>query len=210
MFKLLFLSAFLFISSAGHSQIDSSLFTVRLSSFNLSGGNNIARLHWNTACFLDYAQFEIQRSSEGNNFTTISTFTADRLRCLQPFDYVDTISAPGQSFFYRINVGNLDGKFYHSAIRSLSFNTKGFDLLNVLPNVTSGTISYAISNEKEELMTVFLINQSGAIVIRRQLKVQKGINGFSLPVTNTSSAVYWLQIRNSNGDIKTKKIVVVQ
>ena len=65
-------------------------------------------------CFLLYAKFEVQRSIDGRNYTTINTFEADQLRCKQPFNFIDR-NVSG-TLFYRIKVGDLDGRFSASKI----------------------------------------------------------------------------------------------
>lgn len=57
---------------------------VRLSTLDARSNGNDARLDWKVVCFLDYAKFEIQRSADGSNYTTINIFEADYLRCRQP------------------------------------------------------------------------------------------------------------------------------
>ncbi len=88
--KILAIVVLIIASQIASAQSDSSYYTVRLSSFDVSASNNITRLHWKTVCFLQYANFQIQKSADGKDFTTISSFTADRLRCQQPFDFTDS------------------------------------------------------------------------------------------------------------------------
>lgn len=78
---------------AASAQSDSSYYTVRLSSFDASVTNNITQLRWKTVCFLPYANFQIQKSANGTDYNTISSFTANRLRCQQPFDFMHSSSA---------------------------------------------------------------------------------------------------------------------
>jgi len=112
---------------AASAQSDSSYYTIRLSSFDVSVTNNVTKLHWKTICFLQYANFQIQKSANGTDYNTISSFTADRLRCQQPFDFTDSSSANQGNIFYRINVGNIDGTFYNSAVRRVYLKEKGFE-----------------------------------------------------------------------------------
>ncbi len=91
---------------------------------------------------MQYANFQIQKSANGKDFSTISSFTADRLRCQQPFDYTDSSKTYQGNIFYRINVGNIDGKFYHSSVRSVYIKEKGFDLVSVYPTIVKSSINF--------------------------------------------------------------------
>lgn len=125
-FTILFL---LIVCTSTSAQSDSNYLPVRLASFDVSANNNIAKLNWRTICYLQYANFQIQKSADGKNFTTIYSFTADKLRCRQPFDFTDSSLSNLGNVYYRINVGNIDGQFLSSAIRNVYLQERGFDLI---------------------------------------------------------------------------------
>ncbi len=82
---------------------------VRVSYLNATQNNNKTRLNWKVVCYLTYANFEIQRSINGFDYTTINSFTADRIRCLSPFDFDDAIFSART--YYGLKVGDKDGNF---------------------------------------------------------------------------------------------------
>jgi hypothetical protein len=90
-----------------HAQNDSSIYPVSLSSLEGGVSNNYARLKWKTVCYLSFANFRIQKSLMAQTFSTINSFVADRLRCQQPFEFVDSSSYNSGNGFYRINVGDM-------------------------------------------------------------------------------------------------------
>lgn len=117
---LLFLCCF---SVTANSQIYvNDSIPIRLSAIEARTVGDNARLDWKVVCLLPYARFEIQRSLNGVNFTTINSFEADRARCRQPFDFTDA-NTTGTSF-YRIRVGDLDGRFFHSKIVAVTGKEK--------------------------------------------------------------------------------------
>ncbi len=195
------------ISYSAYSQTDSSFFTVRLSSFDVSFHNNISKLHWKTVCFLQYANFEIQRSANGIDYSTISSFTADRLRCQQPFDFVDSLTGNPGSIFYRINVGNIDGTFYHSAIRRVSITGKGFGLVNVYPTIVSGNINFSVISSDKETFRAIILDQRGIIIKEQQNQAPKGLSNYNIQMGNLPAGYYWLQVTNDKGEVKTEKFI---
>lgn len=180
---------------AGSAQSDSSYYnTVRLSSFDVSVANNITKLHWKTICFLQYANFQIQKSANGTDYNTISSFTADRLRCQQPFDFTDSLSANQGNIFYRINVGNIDGTFYNSAVRRVYLKEKGFDLLAIYPTIVTSSANFTLSSADNKTFYATIINQSGVSVKKIKLKVPKGLSFYSLQTSGLPPGYYWLQV----------------
>lgn len=195
------------VASGVNAQSDSSFFTVRLSSFDVSAYNNIAKLHWKTVCYLQYANFEIQRSANGTDYTTINSFTADRLRCLQPFDFADSSLSNQGNVFYRINVGNIDGTFYHSVVRSVNLQAKRFDLVNVYPTIATNVINFSVTNGENETFRAIVVDQRGSIVKEQKHQAPKGLSYYNFRVDNLPSGYYLLQVSNEKGEIKTAKFI---
>ena len=205
--KVLAISVLIIASQIASAQSDSSYYTVRLSSFDISVSNNITKLHWKTVCFLQYANFQIQKSANGKEFTTISSFTADRLRCQQPFDFTDSSSTNQGNVFYRINVGNIDGKFYNSAVRRVYLKEKGFDLIAIYPTIVTLSANFTLSSADNKTFYATIINQSGVSVKKIKLQVPKGLSYYSLQTSGLPPGCYWLQVLNEQGEVKTKKFI---
>ncbi len=195
------------VASGVNAQSDSSFFTVRLSSFNVSANNNISKLHWKTVCYLQYANFEIQKSTNGKDYTTINSFTADRLRCLQPFDFVDSSVGNQGNVFYRINVGNIDGTFYNSAVRRVFLKEKGFDLVSVYPTIVGNTINFSVTNNDVENFRALIIDQRGIILKEEKYQAPKGLSYYNFQLNNLPQGYYLLQVLNDKGEIKTAKFI---
>ncbi len=195
------------ISNQAVAQVDSSFYTVRLSSFDASVNNKAITLHWKTVCFLEFANFQIQKSLNGRDYNTISSFAADKLRCQQPFDFIDTANLASSYIFYRINVGNIDGKFYNSIVRRLYVKEQGFGLLTVYPTVVNSSINFTLSNGQTETFTAFIINQSGVILRQQKLSANRGISNYNFQTNNLSAGVYFLQVVNEKGELTTAKFI---
>lgn len=204
--KKIFSFIILFIIYNGISaQSDSNDLPVRLSSFDVGVNKNIAKLHWSTICYLQYANFQIQKSADGKIFTTINTFTADKLRCRQPFDFSDSSFTNLGNVFYRINVGNIDGEFFSSAIRTVYLKEDGFNLISVYPAMVNSTLNFSLSDNRNESFWVSIINELGAFVKQHQFQAVNGITKYIINADNLPTGVYWLQVSNRKGNSKTAK-----
>lgn len=187
------------------AQGDSNYLPVRLSSFDVGVNNNIAKLHWSTICYLQYANFQIQKSADGKNFTTINTFIADKLRCRQPFNFSDSSFSNLGNVFYRINVGNIDGEFFSSAVRTVYLKEDGFNLVSIYPTTVNSSLNFSLSDNRNESFWAAIINESGAIVKKQQFQAVNGITKYIINADNLPAGVYWLQIFNRKGNSKTAK-----
>ncbi len=156
---------------------------------------------------MEYANFEIQRSANGTNYTTINSFTADRLRCLQPFDFADSSLSNQGNVFYRINVGNIDGTFYNSVVRRINVQRKGFDLVNVYPTIATNVINFSGTNGENETFRAMVVDQRGSIVKEQKHQAPKGLSYYNFQIGNLPSGYYFLQVLNEKGEIKTSKFI---
>lgn len=203
--KIISIFILIIVCEATSAQNDSNYLPVRLASFDVSAHNNIAKLHWTTICYLQYANFQIQKSADGKNFTSIHSFTADKFRCTQPFDFTDSSLSNLGNVFYRINVGNIDGQFFSSAIRTVSLKEKRFDLVSVYPKMAASSLNFSLSDNKSESFWAVIVNVSGAIVKKQQFHAVNGITKYVINTNNLPTGYYWLQVSNGNENPETSK-----
>ena len=203
--KIISIIIFIIVYNGTSAQNDSNYFPVRLESFDVSAHNNIAKLHWTTICYLQYANFQIQKSADGKNFTAIHSFTADKFRCTQPFDFVDSSLTYLGNVFYRISVGNIDGQFFSSAIRTLYLKEDGFNLVSIYPTMVASSLNFSLSDNRNESFWAAIINASGAVMKKEQFQAVSGITKYVINSNSLSSGFYWLQVYNEKGDSKNAK-----
>ena len=177
---------------------------VRIISIDAISGTNYNKLTWKTACFLEYANFEIQRSYNGENYISINSFTADRLRCLQPFDYSDySANQIAGRIFYRLKVGDKDGKIYNSKIVSVFTHGQGIEINSFVPTIVNTSADLSISSSANDNAIITIINVQGIIVRTQKVKLNKGVNTIQLSTAELQTGKYWLSLKNSKDDLRT-------
>jgi hypothetical protein len=206
--KLFVLASCLLIISAGSmAQSDTSI-PVRISSLDAASSPDFNKLIWRTACSLDYASFQVLRSYDGVNYSMIHEFSADRFRCQQPFDYAD--SAANQlagRIFYRLSVGDLDGRVYNSKIVSIITRGEGMEINSLLPNIVSGSASISISSSKKDNIMMAVVDAQGRVFQTMKATLSKGVNNLALNASALQQGSYWLKVTNSNNETKLVRFV---
>lgn len=190
-----FFSAFvliLLISIAAPAQApsDSSL-GIRLSNFNASKQITGIALHWKVACFVNYANFDVQRSTDGLHFTSIYQFQADYLRCQQPFEYTDA-AAVGQ-VFYRLKVGNIDGRFSSEKIIRISANEIAGTRIEVISPARGNFLQLTVSTANDEAISLQIFNTQGKLFQTFSINPGKGNSTIELPVKLPGTGLYMLR-----------------
>ena len=194
-----------FFFSDARSQLtgDTSI-GIRLSTFNASKQNNEVKLNWKVACRVSYARFEVQRSTDGANFSTINSFQADYLRCQQPFDYTDP-TVIGQ-VFYRIKVGDIDGRFSTEKIVKVTGKEIADTEIKIVSPVTGNFLQLTVAATSNEKIELQMLNMSGNTLQTLSINPGKGVNRMEIPFTNFHAGMYILSYQTS-GERKSVQFV---
>ncbi len=192
-----FFMDFFFNDARGQLTGDTSI-GIRINTFNASKQNNDVKLNWKVACHISYARFEVQRSTDGMNFSTIYSFQADYLRCQQPFDYTD-LSAAGQ-IFYQIKVGDTDGRFSTEKVVKISGRKITDTEIKVVSPVTGGFLQLIVAASSNEEIRLQILNISGIIIQHLTIIPDKGVSQLEIPFDNLQSGIYILHYQTMGRD----------
>lgn len=207
--KKIFLASIIIIISS-ISEIRSQIISindsvpVRVSYFNVEQNNNKTTLNWKVVCYLQFANFEVQRSANGTDYTTINKFTSDRIRCLSPFNIDDNASAG--RVYYRLKVGDKDGNFSTSKVLVAFGNEKSFEINRIAPGLITSNAVLSISSAEKDKVNISIINMQGYEVIRLTTNLNKGITDIKLNVSALSKGMYVVRVTNSLSDFRVMQI----
>lgn len=165
-------------------------------------------LNWKATCTSASVTFEIQRSTDGQHFTTISSITASQARCSQPFDYSDDKPVNGINY-YRIKMTDADSKATYSSIISLVLKIKGADVLGISPNpVTRGENALLKLNAFEKTASNIIVTDFTGRVLRTQpVQLVPGINQVTINTFSLVSGLYHVTVYTSGEPAKTVRLV---
>jgi hypothetical protein len=204
-FFVIFISI-IFFNSICHSQtVAYDSVPVRLSSLEATKDGSDVRLHWKVVCYLEYAKFEIQRSFDGYSYATINSFEADQLRCKQPFYFTDARVAANA--FYRIRVGDVNGRFYHSKIVAIAGSEKGFEINSLTPSFVNSLTVLSISSAATGYAEIAVTNLQGALVKHLKINLNKGTTDIVINTDRLAKGNYIVKVTNGSADIKTARFV---
>lgn len=141
----------------------SSSLPLKLTSFSGSANGNTNFLKWQTTAEVNTKQFDIQKSSDGNNFSTIGTVSANNRSGDNNYSFSDQ-SVSSSNEFYRLKMIDIDGAFVYSSIIKLSSNSSG-NQFSVYPNPA-----------KDQLTLSGLQNKGFVEIVTMEGKIFRKIN----------------------------------
>ena len=178
---------------------------VRLKYIQASQQNSSSTIHWSVVCLLDFAKFDIQRSTDGVSYYSIHQFQADKNRCQNSFDYEDK-NGSGR-LFYRIRVGDLDGRYYTSKTIAVYGREKGFEITSLSPGIANNGCYLSLSSSNPDKIELRIINSTGNIVRRKLYSIEKGNNDLYINTSSLQKGNYFITIINQAGQQKGSRFV---
>jgi hypothetical protein len=184
-----------------------SLNTLPARDITLSGVYNAgqASLQWNTVGEINVASHQIERSTDGSNFSTVATVNS-RGNGNNSYNANDDLSNINSNVvYYRIKLVDRDGQFSYSRTIRLQLVSK-VDVL-VTPNPFVSNINLQINLSKSTNGFVSVVNALGQTVVNKPLSLTAGNHSLIISeMSNAAAGTYYVRVQM--GDIvKTEKVI---
>ncbi len=168
---------------------------VTLLSFKASMVKGNALLTWKTATEINNKGFEIERSSDGQAFTTVSFVNGSGTTNIQQgYQYIDN-DVPAEITYYRIKQIDLDGSSIYSNIVAVSKGPGDVNAISATQNPFHSQFSLAFKGTLTGNAYINVFDIAGRKVYTSSQNVQS-----TLPVNigNLSSGVYMVSVLWNN------------
>jgi photosystem II stability/assembly factor-like uncharacterized protein len=170
---------------------------VELASFTATANGKVVILNWSTATELNNQGFEIQRSTEGEEFFTIGFVNGHGTTTEQQnYSYADRNLDDG-NYYYRLKQVDYDGSYECSDVVEIDY--RGFNsylLEQNFPNPfnPSTTIGFGIQNKSNVKITILnAIGEEVAVVINEER--ESGFHRVEFNAATLPSGVYFYQLK---------------
>lgn len=169
---------------------------VKLVNFDAKKENRTAHLTWATSEEIDAAYFEVQKSSDGKSWNTISKVDAQG-DSKQVTKYEATDAAPyGGTNLYRLHMVDLDGSDAYSTIRSLVFENTSVALY---PNPAQKAL-YVKTDANEKVKAVDITDLQGRVIY-------KG-NATAIDTDQYAAGKYVVSVTLENGSVSRHEVII--
>ena len=168
-----------------------------LTKFTANRQGNEALLQWQTGQEENTSHFNVERSADGSQFTTIGTVAAAG-NSNRPLNYNFTDGTPGKNAnYYRLKEADLDGHFTYSPVKLLVFQTTGRLVWYVTGNKTVQVNLQQGSNERYTLTDL-----NGHTLREGQL------SGGKTDISGYPAGLYVIKVMTTSGQIMNSKILL--
>jgi hypothetical protein len=188
-----------------------STLPVRLLSFSgRAVDNGRIELKWVTEIEINNKQFELQRSFDGRDFTTVAVVLSLDGSGTKAYSYKDALPAGAPSkVFYRIKQIDTDNKYSISNIITVNSARDNSVGMKISPNPVASDFAINLENNQQGAYALRIMDISGREVFRQSL------NGQKLPVIRLSASqarmdapgIYVAELVFQDGSRLTQKMI---
>lgn len=169
----------------------STTLPVTIQSFKVARANGNTIVSWTTSSEINSEIFEVQRSNDGVNFSSVGTVNAKHNSYVTTnYTFTDNVQFDNTQY-YRLLMVDKDGVFTYSSVVSLKRGDKEpfFEVVHYSP----AHIQVKIKVNQSQSAELRLIDSKGIIVQRQTVSPAIGINSIEVNTVNLAKGVYYLQ-----------------
>jgi len=173
--------------------------------FDAQCSPNGNHLTWSTANEKDNSYFEVQKSADGNSWSSIGRVNGSgNSNSVKTYRFTDKLGGSAQ---YRIKQMDTNGDVSYSTIAQTSCNTSSI-YVNLYPVPARDKLTLVVGFDKSVKTTVVVIDNNGRMVMNVPITINKGTNNFTLDVSQLPQGQYYLQSRNEEIKISQRFSIV--
>ncbi len=172
---------------------------ISILSFTATPQNNTILTQWHTTNEVNVSHINVQRSIDGNSFTTIGSVGA---KGGGDYSFVDAnLPTAITKLYYRLESVDKDGSKQYSKVVTVNLNTT-LHTLTIFPNPVKATLSAQVTTTTTEKVVVQITDMQGKLLQQQLTQLQVGNNTININAGNLTNGTYVLLI---NGDTKLQK-----
>jgi hypothetical protein len=189
-----------------NSPLPVSLFTF---SGYKEGNHNL--LKWSTASEQNNKGFEIERSTDGVNYSSVGFVPSQSIsgnsNSKLNYSFIDN-SPQGDKQYYRLRQIDFNNNEKLSNIILIKgTQPKEFTLDAVFPNPAKTLLNVFVNSPKHENILLQAIDINGRVLQQKSITVDTGFNTVSFDVSSLSNGVYLLKVMSSAGETKVSRFI---
>jgi len=180
---------------------------INMTEFKAVYNDGISRLYWNTSQESNSSHFEIERSTDGANFTKLGNVVAAGASSnKRNYTFNDIKPVPGINY-YRLKMVDKDGKFVYSNIVTVNVSIKGNALSTIYPSPFTDKINITVAIETATRAEVEIFDNTGKLAVKYTTAVSKGINNIIIEnLDKLARGIYIIKVRLGE-QVYTKKLI---
>ena len=167
---------------------------------------NDVTVKWQMNNVQEGTRFNIQRSTNGVDYTTLNNITETEYKTTNAYNYLDDhVPAGSQPLYYRILGALPSGKTFLSPVVKISNKPATQTLIDYAAIQGQSLLTALQTPEKGQYM-ISIIGLNGAVLQHRSISLEAGVNIVTLPLNALAHGTYVVRLTN-NKLVDSRKFV---
>ena len=184
---------------------------IQLNSFTATKNNADILLRWQTAMEQNCDRFNVQRSTDGSNFTTIGTIRATgNTSIATDYQFADQTAkdlSGIKTVFYRLETVGVDANKTYSPIVSVKLDNDKEGLL-VLQNPVVNDLRLQVLSTEKKNADLTITDAQGRQLLKKQVILNNGNNSIAIPLDGLPRGLYYVTM--VAGDLRQTRNFLMQ
>ncbi|MGB8190992.1 MAG: T9SS type A sorting domain-containing protein, partial [Chitinophagaceae bacterium] len=147
--------------------------------------------------------FELQRSADGRNFSSLSFIATKALQgnsnTQLQYNYTDERPMKGSNY-YRLKQQDRDGNISYSAVVSIkNAGANGITFIDVYPNPVKDNLKIKLASTTINKVDIVITDLAGRMVKQKSVQLIVGDNFIDMELTSMQAGQYLVKLVCSNG-----------
>ncbi|MBE0642538.1 MAG: T9SS type A sorting domain-containing protein [Bacteroidetes bacterium] len=185
---------------------------VELTSFRSYLKDDQVELQWTTATELNNFGFEIERSTNGDDWSMLG-FVEGHGTSFVPRQYSfrdETLDRSSLELYYRLKQVDRDGTTEYSNVLRVALTAPSSVNLTAYPQPFAGNLNLDITSGTSEQITITLYNSAMQKVATLYEGVADGSMTMTIPTMDLRDGSYFLIVNHANGETQVQKLLHLQ
>lgn len=165
-------------------------------------------LNWTTTSEHNNKGFEIERSADGRNWSTIGWVASQSNTAAEhQYQHTDKDPLPGANY-YRLKQVDNNGHFEYSSMATVQFGKEGITAV-ISPNPVKTQLTLSIYTAQTGTARVAIFDHTGQSIVAYGIEIEKGENSTIVNTEKLPTGIYFLQINNGTEQTELIKFVKI-
>jgi hypothetical protein len=181
----------------GYAEVSIAL-PVKLTAIKVTENKGKNILQWTTATESNSSHFNIERSSNGQDYEVIGTVAATGFSSSE-INYTFTDAAPltGINYYRLAMIDKDNSKEYSGTVSILSKSNQSLNIVTAQLSTGKKDITLKIASTQNQKANLSIFDQSGKIILNEQIILQKGFNIINKNTLVIAKGIYYLKLFNN-------------
>lgn len=181
---------------------------IELLSFTANYNGQSVDVNWNTATEINNDYFDVERSTDAENFISIKKFASKAVggNSTASLNYaMNDVDVTNGVYYYRLKQTDLDGSISYSGIVSVTIENMNA-VFTIKPNPTTSTSEIIYYCSGTESASINVYDARGRLIISKTINCVKGENLTSIDLGEQPDGLFYITLTAAN-NVYTSKLL---